>query len=143
MPGAVKPLAPPGERVARAKPATGEGPSAAQRIKNYHSDALGIGQNVVVPEPQHTPPLPLEPFGPRGVGFVVRMLTAIGFNDEPMLQAHEIDDVSADGPLAPELVTGHSPVAKYRPEAPFGVGGGLPERPGELMRHGTGRPQIE
>ena len=46
---------------------------------------------------------------------VVHMLTAIGFNDEPMSRAGEIDDKFADRVLPTETITRQAPITQDRP----------------------------
>jgi len=44
------------------------------------NDTIGIGQNLIVPEPENAIALRLKPAGPYGVG-LFRMLTAIRFHN--------------------------------------------------------------
>jgi hypothetical protein len=98
-----------GEGGERSEP--GEGLRGAQRRQNCLEHAFGVGEDVVVPESQHALALTLEPFGSLGVRLVVGVLTAIGLDNQMMLGADEVDDISADGVLSPELETGQTPPA--------------------------------
>ncbi len=50
------------------------------------------------------------------------VLPAIGLDDQPPLEADEIDNVGIDHELSTKLEHGHPAVAQHRPEAAFGVG---------------------
>ena len=66
-------------------------------------DAIGIAQDIVVPEAQDAIASLLEPArAPRVFRLALRMLPAINFNDEACLGAEEIDDVRTDRLLAAE-----------------------------------------
>ena len=83
--------------------------------------ALKVRKNFIVPEPQHTPPFPLEFAVAQVVVAGARMLAAIDFDDQAGLNACEIDDVGWNGKL-----TSKSPaeliVAKFFPQRTLGMG---------------------
>lgn len=68
----------------------------------YYS--VKILYNLVVPEPQHTKPLCLQPRCPFSVSVALfSMLTAIHFNNKPLLPAEKVNDVLAELLLPAEL----------------------------------------
>src|SRR5207237_9404008 len=74
----------------------GEGLFRRKLAKNRQDYALGVRQDVVVPEPEHPPALAFEPSGAAAIRVVVGMLTAVCLDDHAMSGAREIDDVVAD-----------------------------------------------
>src|SRR5258708_5937379 len=83
-------------------------------------DALDIAEHLIVPEAQHAEPLPLQPRRPR---IVLReptvMLPAIDLDDEPPIEADEVDDVATDRHLSAETMTVDLLEAELRPQALF------------------------
>jgi len=74
-----------------------------KRGKDGFDDAAGIPKDVVVPEPNDSKTLDLEPSGALRIASALsRMLTTIDFNDELAFKADEIDDEPSDGRLTPE-----------------------------------------
>jgi hypothetical protein len=65
------------------------------------------------------------------------MLTTVGFDNELVPRASEIDDKITDRMLATKLVTGHSTAAQKEPEPPLCVGLRLAKPPGAFVRHKT------
>ena len=63
-----------------------------QGAKNGLDHAIGIGKNVVVPEPEHFPALVFEPSRSICVRYVFGMLTAIDFDHQLELGTGEVDD---------------------------------------------------
>ena len=79
---------------------------ASQRLFDGFDNAIGVFQNVMVPEAQNAVLLGFEPPRAFGVFFpLICMLPAIHFDDKRFGEAGEIDDVAADGHLSPELET--------------------------------------
>jgi hypothetical protein len=66
-------------------------------------NALGIGEDVIVPEAEHAIAALLEPARARLT--LIRMLSAIDLNDELRLGAKEIDDIRPNRVLATEAET--------------------------------------
>ena len=93
-----------------------------EMLQNHLLHALDIRENVVVPKPNNPPAALLEPRGAPLVVFVIRVLTAIGFDDEAAFKANEIDDEGAEAMLAAEFEAGEASVAEHAPEAALGVG---------------------
>jgi hypothetical protein len=69
------------------------------------------------------PALAFQPERSSHIGLIVRVLTAVQFDNQPVLRADEIDDVLADWVLPAELVPQQAPIAQCRPHAPLGIGG--------------------
>src|SRR5215813_12059203 len=66
-------------------------------------NAIGIGQDLVIPEAEGAVALGFEPLGARLVSFrIERVLTAVDFDDQLRGGAKEIDNVGTDRRLAPE-----------------------------------------
>ena len=63
----------------------------------------------------------LEPTCPLNIRSAVRMLAAIGFNDQSSVETHEIDDVCAKRMLPTELESGELPAAQCIPKPLFRV----------------------
>jgi hypothetical protein len=93
-----------------------------QRRQDHLLHALDIVENIVVPKPDDTPAALLQPRRPPVVLFVISMLPAIGFNDEPTLEADEIDDEPTQAMLTTEFESAQAAIAEHAPQATFGVG---------------------
>ena len=75
-----------------------------QRRRNPFQHTFDVGHDVVVPEPEHSEALSLEPPGAQGVGFrVLGMLAAVQFDDQFCRVTGEVRDIRADLNLPPEL----------------------------------------
>jgi hypothetical protein len=71
-------------------------------------NALGVLQNVIVPESQHSKTFPLEPSRPALIVLGLTrhiVLPAINFDDEARPEADDIDDVVPDRLLAAKFVS--------------------------------------
>jgi len=84
--------------------------------------ALGIGENVVVPEANDPPSPPREPRRSAPIIVAVGMLSPIRLDDQAVLEAGEIDDGGPEGMLTAELVALEPPPAQSAPQATLGVG---------------------
>ena|SRR5690349_20705414 len=93
----------------------GEGVPVAQGFENDIQNAFGIGENIVVPKPDHTPTVLLQPRGASQIRGALVVLTAIGLDDQVILRASEIDDVWTDRMLPAELVAGQPTITQHRP----------------------------
>jgi hypothetical protein len=62
-----------------------------------------IAQNLIIPEPQHTPTALREPCGPSLIIFAVGMLASVRLDDQPVLDADEVEDEAAFGVLTANL----------------------------------------
>jgi len=65
---------------------------AAQLSKDFFLDAVGIRENVVVPESDDPPTATLKPNRSAFVIGIIRMLPAIGLNNQTVLEANEVHD---------------------------------------------------
>jgi hypothetical protein len=87
----------------------------------YHR--LRCGVDVVVPESHHTPPLRLQPRCPprviRRPRF--RMLPAIQLDDQPVLNASEVDNKWSNGMLPAELPPIRPSTMQQKPKPTFDV----------------------
>lgn len=82
--------------------------------------AVGIFEDVVVPEADHTVAVGFDGGASRGVGFG-RMLSTVAFDCEPEAAAGEIDDVVADRELPCEFRS-ERPGSQVQPEAALRIG---------------------
>ena len=77
-----------------------------QAVANLLPDTLGVMHHLLIPEPDHTKPLSLQPICPS---FILHgplgMLPAVQFDDQPGGQTTEVDDEGTSGLLAPEFMT--------------------------------------
>jgi hypothetical protein len=86
-----------------------------QHLQHRDLYALGVRQNVVVPKANDLPAATLEPEAAAPVVFIVRVLSAIGLDDEAMLDASEIGDEGPERMLTAEFVMLQQPPAQRRP----------------------------
>src|ERR1700730_14969287 len=108
------------------------GGEAAQLLSDRLMDAVDICQDFVIPKPQNAISLVLQE--PTSLGLPGRravVVAAVDLHDQPSdpladSTAHKISNVAADGPLAAELVPGHSWGAQYLPGPPLRLGHVLP-----------------
>ena len=74
-------------------------------MPNSVKNPVGICQNIIVPETDNPKPFLFEK---ARAGFVfrdlLRMLSAINFDDKRYLQAYEVDNIGADRPLTAKSV---------------------------------------
>lgn len=76
-----------------------------------------------VPETQHAIPVQAKPVIPFFVSdFLLRVMTAIKFDDETLLETNEIGDERAHGLLSLELQAIHSIATESGPKQTFGIG---------------------
>jgi hypothetical protein len=93
-----------------------------KNVQNCFDNPSSVAQSLVVPKPDYLPAPAFEPGSSLFVYGIVRMLTAIDFDNQSMLGAGEVDNEFADRMLSPELVTRQTPIAQSRPHPPLGVG---------------------
>ena len=84
-------------------------------------DAVGVGEDVVVPEAEHAVAVGLDLARPVVIGRAVGMLAAVEFDRDPQRAASEVDDVASDGKLARELRRAKLAGAQARPQASFRI----------------------
>ena len=97
--------------VAGAAPRPGEGVRVTERLQNCQNDALGIREDVIVPEPQNTPTLLTEDSCTYLIPSAVGVLSAVRLYSQPMPRAGEIENESTYGMLTPKSVAGKASVA--------------------------------
>jgi hypothetical protein len=78
--------------------------SIQQRLLNTRQNSRRLVQNLIVPEPQHTVTEAFQ-IGRALViaGLPFKMLTAVGFNDQPGFNAREVDNIRFDDELPAEF----------------------------------------
>ena len=84
-------------------------------------DGARIRQNLVIPEPDDRISLSAQPSIAHSVTQTFGMLRAVGFDDQPMLEADEIDDVSTQRNLAAKLQGGQPAATQKLPQPTLGV----------------------
>jgi hypothetical protein len=85
--------------------------------------AIRVLDHLAVPEAKHCESLLAQVLIPNSIHFPAGcVLPAIHFDDQFPLEAGEVDDVSADGLLAPELQAGELLPAKMAPQEGFDTG---------------------
>src|SRR5207253_9930686 len=87
------------------------------------------------PEPQNTPSLRLKGRHASSIILIFCMLPAIGFDDQAVLDACEINNDRIDRILAPELESLEAPIAQCKPQPPLGIGLVLSKLARSLVRH--------
>jgi hypothetical protein len=87
---------------------------------------IRFAKNFVVPEPQRTKALACEPRVSVRVACATGVLSAVRFNDELVLEAHEVRDVATNRFLSAELCSDESARAQLSPETVFGIRHRLP-----------------
>jgi hypothetical protein len=98
---------------ARSRP--GEGLTFVQRFQDHLDDTVGVGQDFIVPEPDDTPTLPFQQRGPPLISLAVCVLPAVGFDNQAVLRASEIDDEFTYWVLPTKTITRQTPIAQDRP----------------------------
>lgn len=83
--------------------------------------AVGVFEDVVVPEPDHAVAVGFDHLGSASIGRAVRMLPAVAFDGEAQAPAGEIHDEIADLVLAGEL-DAELFRSQAGPQAAFGLG---------------------
>ncbi len=88
---------------------------------DHAQNALGIDQHIAVPEPNHRVAGCFEMAGTGAINLGV-MLAAIDLDDQPAVEAHEVDDVTVDRLLPPEFQPEQAAVAQRAPQPALGIG---------------------
>ncbi len=111
---------------------------------------IEIRQNVIIPEAQHNPAIGLQPCRSGGIiteGLIFRMLATIQLDNQPLIRAGEVHDVTGNRNL-PSEAEPLQPVRAYRiPEFQLRVchclahalGIGTTQRRNRRMGHGECR----
>ena len=91
------------------------GSELGQRVENARQYALGIVQDIVVPEPQDAEALLSQSSITLGIALAGVMLAAIGLDDQLGAKMDEIDDIGAEGLLAAKLLARQAMTAEMAP----------------------------
>jgi hypothetical protein len=84
---------------------------------------LSVVKHIVVPETKHSVPLSLEPGCSHViVGLLVIVLASIDLDDQPLLQADEVHDVSPERVLSAKPVSFELSFPQSTPQNTFGIG---------------------
>ena len=92
------------------------GERGLQGSQDARQHALFIVENVVVPESKDAEPLRAQISITASVAGTFGMMTPVSFDDEPVLQAHKIDNVMVDRQLSLELEASQPLRAQNLPE---------------------------
>ena len=82
------------------------GVGVIQMCNDRLNDAVEMLIDIGIPKPQDTKPSRCEKFIPPRISLMKRlasMLPAVGFDDQPMFEAYEIDDIILDRRLSSEM----------------------------------------
>ena len=84
--------------------------------------SLHVGQDFVIPKPEHLEALRLQPSGPGGVvpGLFLVVAT-IHLNDHYSFEANKVDDIFAQGHLSAKFTSCQLAVSKTHPQRQFGI----------------------
>jgi hypothetical protein len=93
-----------------------------QSVRNRLQNTVDILEYLVVPKSQYTIILASEPLVTYRISFADAVLPAIEFDDQSLLTAYEVDDVSADWFLTDEFVARNLPRANSIPETQLSIG---------------------
>ena len=104
-------------------------------VPSLHQDrqayAVEVLQHLVVPATQHAKSCRLEIAVADGIATRFRMLAAVDFDDQPRLEADEVEDVAVERHLALEFQAFELLVAESLPQDVLGLGRVGPHRAGE------------
>jgi hypothetical protein len=81
--------------------------------QDRRTNAIKIGQDVVVPEADHLEALSFKPSG--SVRRIVGVLCSVDFDDQPPFETDKIDDVTPDLLLSSKFHPMQAPVAQGTP----------------------------
>lgn len=84
--------------------------------------AIGIDENVVIPETQHPIALRLKESRPDNISLAVGVLTTVDFDDQLCLEADKIDDAITNQRLAAKSLAVNLLAAQPRPQSTFSLG---------------------
>jgi len=92
---------------------------------------LNLLQHLGVPEPQDPEPLSLQPPSPLCIAFsLLRVLSAVHLDDQPLLQTDEVNNVRPQGLLTPKPMPAELLEAQPTPQLAFRFCQVPSERPG-------------
>jgi len=90
--------------------------------------AFEIRQNVIVPEAHYRESLTPKPLIARRVGGFARVLPAVHFDYDTLLEREKVCHVRSNRNLPPELGGGKASIAQQVPELALGVGHAMAQR---------------
>ena len=111
-------------------------PINAKRRCDLRQRAFGVGEDFIVPKPEHPEAVALKTQGSLTVlcrAALMRMLAAVNFDNEFGVKATEISDVRTNRNLPAEFDACKAPVAQQRPQPPLRIGL-IAERTNYLMK---------
>src|ERR1043165_4692030 len=108
--------------------------------KNYFQDAISIGQNIRIPEAENPVAFRLEPTIALDVAFVLRVLSAVDFDDQVSLVTDEIDNEAPNGRLPAEAKAAQPMSAQRRPSTLLSGGHLAPQCLGACALKSHDRP---
>jgi hypothetical protein len=114
-----------------------------QRGRYDFQYARHVAQHVVVPESQDSIIVLRKPSVANYVTRIVRMLSAIDFNDEPMLAANQVDRVWSNRFLPNEFVAIELARSQPVPQLGFRVGRGSSQPPSPISFNFIGLAHVE
>lgn len=75
-----------------------------QSLSNSFQNSFSLKQDLGIPEPQHAKSAPLQFTRSLLIGLCrLRMLPAVQFDYQPMLEVAKVNDIASNRMLAPEL----------------------------------------
>ncbi len=108
--------------------------SAYELLPDAFEHALDVAQDIRVPETDDFIPGALKRCSAQGIS-LGRVLPAVGFDDQPRLEADEVGDVTVDGHLPAKLRIGKLAGTQMPPQQLFGIRGIAAEVFGAAGRH--------
>ena len=103
----------------------------AQTRMNGRHHSINLGQDLIIPETQHSVAVRIEESSAFGVGcdgLSLAVLAAIHFNDDAFLVTREVDEVGTDRRLPTEMGAFGRQPAQMPPELSLGLGHGAAKR---------------
>jgi hypothetical protein len=89
---------------------------------NHFQNAISVAQDIGIPEAKDPVALRFKPPIALDVALILRMLSAVDFNDQRSLVTNKIDNEAPDRCLPPEAETAQPMSAQRRPKTLLGVG---------------------
>jgi hypothetical protein len=108
-----------------------------ERGEDGREHAFDVLDDLVVPEAQYAPSALFEPLGSLRVADAIGVLPAIGFENQRMVEADEIDDEWPDPMLASEFEPCQLSAAQCSPKPALDIGRMCAESLCEPILHGA------
>ena len=106
-------------------PACGEkgGMRGIQLSQYFLQHRISLLQHFIIPKPYYPKSIRLQKSGSLGIACnLLRMLPAIQFHDQLLLDTNEINDIRGNGMLSPKLEPAEVAVFQMQPQPPFRLG---------------------